>query len=302
MSNSVQQQVKIGFIGQGWIGKNYADNFEERGFDIVRYSAEISHAKNKELIKDCDIVFIAVPTPSTPEGFDDSIVRETIKVVGRGKIAVIKSTVLPGATASIQKENPSIFVLHSPEFLREASAREDVDHPDSNIVGIPVDDPRWRKAAEKVLEVLPDAPYKKICRSEESELAKYGRNLFLYWKVIFTNLFYDVARYHKIDWSVVAENIGADPRIGMSHMQPIHHQKHLGGTPGRGAGGHCFIKDFAAFEQHYRRVVGNPFGVEVLEALREKNLHLLLTSGKDLDLLESVYGDLIQDTRFTKRV
>jgi len=32
------EKQKIGFIGQGWIGKNYADNFEERGFTVIRYA------------------------------------------------------------------------------------------------------------------------------------------------------------------------------------------------------------------------------------------------------------------------
>jgi 3-hydroxyisobutyrate dehydrogenase-like beta-hydroxyacid dehydrogenase len=27
-------KAKIGFIGQGWIGKNYADDFEERGMEL----------------------------------------------------------------------------------------------------------------------------------------------------------------------------------------------------------------------------------------------------------------------------
>jgi 6-phosphogluconate dehydrogenase len=33
---------KIGFIGTGWIGSNYADNFESRGFKVIRYSKEKS--------------------------------------------------------------------------------------------------------------------------------------------------------------------------------------------------------------------------------------------------------------------
>ena len=98
----------IGFIGQGWIGKNYADDFEKRGYETVRYSLEKPYVDNKEKIKDCDLVFIAVPTPTTPTGFDDSILRQTVKLVGKGKIAVIKSTVLPGTTESIQRENPDI--------------------------------------------------------------------------------------------------------------------------------------------------------------------------------------------------
>jgi len=59
---------KIGFIGQGWIGKNYADDFEKRGYEIVRYALESPYIDNKEKIKECDIVFIAVPTPQHSQG------------------------------------------------------------------------------------------------------------------------------------------------------------------------------------------------------------------------------------------
>ena len=32
------KDLKIGFIGQGWIGRHYADNFVDRGYEnIVRY-------------------------------------------------------------------------------------------------------------------------------------------------------------------------------------------------------------------------------------------------------------------------
>src|SRR3989344_5672703 len=115
-------KVKIGFIGHGVVGKNCADDFEARGHVVIRYAKEKPYHKNKNAIKDCDIVFIAVPTPTTPDGFDDSIVREALSLVGKGKIAVIKSTIVPGTTRSIQKENPDVFVMHSPEFLTESTA------------------------------------------------------------------------------------------------------------------------------------------------------------------------------------
>ena len=69
--NDLKRDLKIGFIGQGWIGKNYADEFERRGFNIVRYSLDEEHKHNGDAIAECDVVFIAVPTPSTIEGFDD---------------------------------------------------------------------------------------------------------------------------------------------------------------------------------------------------------------------------------------
>ncbi len=281
--------TKLGFIGQGWIGKNYSDFFEQMGYSVVRYAKEPEYVGNKEKLAECDIVFIAVPTPTTKEGFDASIVREAVGLVPKGKTAVIKSTILPGTARKIQEENPDTIVLFSPEFLREATVRHDIENPDKNIIGTDGSE-RAQHAAEKVMQVFAKAPYERICSYEEAELTKYGANVFLFWKVIFMNMLYDIASAHGSDWQTLVDNLTADPRIGTSHMQPVHSQKHLG-TTGRGAGGHCFIKDFAAFEEHYKAVVGNEIGSAVLEALRNKNIHLLTESGKDLELLRSVYGE-----------
>ena len=274
----------IGFIGQGFIGKNYADDFEKRGYEVIRYALESDYVINKDKIKDCDIVFIAVPTPSTPKGFDDSILRKVIKLVGKKKIAVIKSTMVPGKTESIQKENPDIFVFHSPEFLTEKTATYDAAHPTRNIVGIPVENAIYKKKAGLILSTLPKAPYQNICSSREAELTKYGGNCWFYFKVIYMNMLYDLADRLGCDYSIIRDGMAADPRIGGTHLDPVH-------QGGRGAGGHCFIKDFAAFSDFYDKLIGDFEGREVLKSLTEKNIKLLVESGKDLDLLRGVYGD-----------
>lgn len=277
----------IGFIGQGFVGKNMADDFEERGYTTIRYSLEEPYAKNKDRIKEADIVFIAVPTPTRPEGFDDSILRSEVKLVGKGKTVVIKSTVLPGTTESIQKENPDIFVLHSPEFLVAATAAQDSRKPDRNLVGIPEDSEAYRTKAEEVLKVLPKAPYEKILLSKETELIKYIGNNFLYTKVIFMNLMYDLAENLGADWQKVSDAVSHDPRIGKSHMQPVHTSER---SSGRGAGGHCFPKDFEALLQFYRDQVGDEKGLRVLESIRDKNVELLVQSRKDADILARIYN------------
>ncbi len=279
-----KNKKKIGFIGQGWIGRNYADDFEKRGYEVIRYGREEPYIKNENKIKECDIVFIAVPTPTTPEGFDDSILREVMKLVGDKKTAVIKSTILPGTTESIQKDNPNVYVTHSPEFLAERTAGYDAANPNRNIVGIPLENDEYKKAAKDVLDVLPKAPYEITCHSKEAELIKYSGNVFLYKKVIYMNLLYDLADKLGARWEVVRDSVAADPRIGKSHMEPIHES-------GRGAGGHCFIKDFEAFTDFYKNFVGDEHGINVLESIRNKNVDLLVKSGKDLDLLAGVYGE-----------
>jgi len=275
---------KIGFIGQGWIGKNYADNFEDRGYEVIRYSLEKPYVDNKEKIKDCDIVFIAVPTPSTLEGFDSSVLRSAIKAVGQGKIVVIKSTTVPGTTEAIQEENPGIYIMHSPEFLTEATATHDAANPTRNIIGLPKLLEEYKEKAREVLEVLPYAPYKIICSAQEAELIKYGGNCWFYFKVIFINMLYDLAKKNNCKWENIQDTMTADPRIGGTHLNPVH-------QGGRGAGGHCFIKDFAAFSEFYKKHIGDELGLKVLESLKDKNIDLLVSSDKDLDLLKGVYGE-----------
>ncbi len=277
----------IGFIGQGWIGKNYADDFEERGFSTVRYSKESPYDQNKEAIANCDIVLIAVPTPTTPEGFDDSIIRSVLSLVGSGKTAVLKSTIVPGTTKKLQEEFPEIIVLYSPEFLSEATAKHDTSNPFASIVGMSESTDLQRQAAEEVLEVLPKADFSLICTSTEAELFKYTHNIHGYIQIMFFNMIYDLATKLECDWSVIHSAIMADSFIAHRYAQPIH-------KSGRGAGGHCFIKDFEAFKQKYTTLFpDDTSGIALLQANADKNIGLLKETKKDLDLLAGVYGEQI---------
>ena len=287
----MNKKLLIGFIGQGFVGKNLADNFEERGYKIIRFPLDQEYKDNKDLISKCDIVFIAVPTPSTPKGFDYSIIMKVLPIVGKGKIAVIKSTILPGTTKKIQKKFKNIYVMHSPEFLTEANARYETDNPERNIIGITQDIPKYHNKAKTVMVVLPRAHYELICTSEEAEFVKYGGNNFLYSKIVFVNILHDYCVNMGADWDKVSSAMVHDPRIGRSHMKPLHKTS---GKMGRGAGGHCFIKDFEAFLKGYRGASPKDrYGIKVLEFMRDKNLDLLVSSGKDMDLLHGVYGSNI---------
>ncbi len=285
------KKTRIGFIGQGFIGKSYADDFERRGYPVVRYSLEEAYRANKDQIKTCDIVFIAVPTPTTPKGFDYSIVREALSLVGNGKVAIIKSTILPGTTALLQKKFPKVYVMHSPEFLVLKQAAEDAARPLRNIIGISKDTKAYRIRAAAVLRTLPKAPFEMICTVREAELIKYAGNFFLYLRVLFANLIFDLAESSGAEYELVRRAVAADPRIGESHLQVMHDSGHRGAKRGRGAGGVCFIKDVAALTELYERAVKkDPWGAKFLHAAIEKNIDLLVRSGKDLDLVEGVHG------------
>lgn len=281
--------MNIGFIGQGFIGKSYADDLERRGYRVVRYALEEPYARNKDKIRACDIVFIAVPTPTTPKGFDCSAVESALMLVGAGKTAVIKSTVLPGTTATLQKKFQKLFVMHSPEFLVLKQAAEHAARPLRNIVGIPRDTAAFRAKAHQALKVLPKAPFELVCGAKEAELIKYAGNFFLYLKVLYANLMYETAQALDADYGVVRAAVAADPRIGPSHLSVLHDSGHKGAKRGRGAGGVCFIKDIAALAGFYRMTAKNKKGAALIDAAIAKNIELLRASKKDLDLLRGVY-------------
>ena len=236
-------------------------------------------------------MFVAVPTPTTAKGFDDSILRSAVGNTAPGTVVVLKSTMVPGTTRSVQQQYPDRIVVVSPEFLVESHAAYDAAHPARNIIGLPEESQKYRDAAEQVLAVLPKAPFESICTSDEAELVKYAGNMFLFTKVIFANVMYDIAQTLGADWEKVSTALGADPRIGPSHLKVSAASNHPGAPVGRGAGGHCFIKDFKALRELYEKLApADATGVAVLKALEQKNIELLTKSGKDLDLLKGVYG------------
>lgn len=281
----------IGFIGQGFIGKNMADDFVRRKYKVVRFALEAPYQENKEAIAQCDIVFIAVPTPTTPQGFCDKALRAVLPLVGKGKIAVIKSTILPGKTKELQNEFPHITLLHSPEFLREKSAMLDTQKPERNIIGLPKNTKKYKEAGEMVLSVLPKAKFEILCTSDEAELIKYGGNCILATRVIFMNTMHDLAEAVGADYDVVARVMGADPRIGNTHMNILDTSGHKGAKVGRGAGGHCFPKDLSALREHSEITLGKKAPTStLLKTLEKINLRLLCQSEKDMDLLGQIYS------------
>lgn len=281
----------IGFIGQGFIGKNYADDFERRGYSVIRYSLEEPYIKNKDKIKDCDIVFIAVWTPTKPTGnkrddempeviFDDSIVREAVQLVGTGKIAVIKSTIVPHTTNSIQEENKDKIVLHSPEFLAESSAAHDAANPERNIIGIPEKSAKYEEAAKLVMSILPKAPFELVTDAVTAEHIKYANNAFLFLKTVFAHIFKEIADKNGASWEDIRSAVGSDKRVGPSHLDPRG-----------GAGRSCFIKDFAALSEMYQKMFPHEeSAINALRGFEYKNNELLRENNRYIELLEGVYG------------
>ena len=115
-------------------------------------------------------------------------------------------------------------------------------------------------------------------------MIKYGGNCWFYVKVVFMNMLYDLIEkhQHELDYEHVKEGMAHDLRIGPTHLDVVH-------QGGRGAGGHCFIKDFEAFIEMFQDTSIDEHK-EILEKIRDLNIKYLRDSNKNLDLLKGVYG------------
>ncbi len=98
---------------------------------------------------------------------------------------------------------------------------------------------------------------------------------------MFYNLFYDYVNSLGANYDVIKSYIERDPLHVVRYASPLHASGHNLSKPGRGAGGHCFIKDFKAFKESFGLLVKDEKAISVLEAIENKNIDLLINAGKD---------------------
>lgn len=248
--------MKVGIVGQGFVGSAIREGLKEFHdvftFDLAKEKRNVETLE--ELVKSSEIIFVCLPTPMRKSGECDirimkNAVLEIDAIAGsetERKTIVIKSTIPPGTTSSIEKECKNIDVTFSPEFLTEANSFEDFKNQTRIIIG--------GEGAKKVKQMFrkpfPDIPIV-ITKSETAEMVKYFINCFLASKVIFANQMYDLCETSGIDYDKVCEYALLDKRIGTSHLA-------VPGPDGdRGFGGHCFPKDLSAMI-----FFGNNLGVD----------------------------------------
>ena len=256
------KQPSAGIVGGGAVGKAIASYFPSaKIYDKYKPADPI-----EEVVKS-DFIFGAVPTPfgEAPDlvEMDDAIKNLASRIIGRDDQAVIiKSTVVPGTTDRYQSEYPDINFIFNPEFLTERTASEDFLKPDKQLVGYTL---KSKPIAEKVLAILPPAPYAKTMAAKTAEAVKYAINSFYAFKVIFANTVYEVCQKTGTDYDALREALVRDARIIDSHFDVAH-----GGY--RGYGGKCLPKDVKTLAWFGRQYGFQPKFIETIIALNEKLL------------------------------
>lgn len=225
----------IGIIGYGMVGGAVGAWFKRAAkYDIKKYPDGLPEVNKAE------IVFICVPSPyNAVTGYTmKAVIKAATSLTGK-KIIVLKSTVLPGTTAQLQKQFPQHLWLFNPEFLVEKTNIQDFLKPDRQIIGLARQTAAHRRAAQRVMRLLPPAPYRALTTATEAELIKIAANAFGALKVVYANTVYDIAKQVGADYEVVRQGISADPRITASWMK-------IWFDGYRGYSGKCFPKDVGA--------------------------------------------------------
>ena len=221
-----------------------------------------------ESIKDADLVFITVGTPSRRLNDDAdlsyvwSVADEIAKNIKKYCVVVTKSTVPVGTSKEIKRIIGKLVpedlfdVVSNPEFLREGSAIDDFMRPDRVVIG------SENLKSEKIMKELYRPLYLRetplVSTSiETAEIIKYASNSFLATKITFINEIADLCEVVGANVQDVSKAMGIDQRIGNKFL-----------NAGPGYGGSCFPKDVKAFSSTAKKF---NIDLSIINAVHEAN-------------------------------
>jgi UDPglucose 6-dehydrogenase len=219
-----------------------------------------------DAVKNAEIVFLAVGTPSRPDGSADlSYLFDAARQVGRGlkgpTIIVTKSTVPIGTGDAVREAIAQVTtqpfsVASNPEFLKEGDAINDFLKPARVIIG--ADDPHAIDVLRRLYTgFLRTSDRIQVMDLRSAELTKYAANAMLATRISFMNELSALADKLGADIEKVRKGIGSDPRIGNKFL-----------FPGVGFGGSCFPKDLRALRDMGR---ANDIHLGIIESVVDAN-------------------------------
>ena len=265
--------MKIGLIGAGRLGICLALLINEAGYEVLAsdvredYVNDLKNKKcgttepdvqeflersrglefttdNRRVIRECDLIFTLVQTPSLEDGsYDVSAVWKVVEdikeemsmVANYPKSFVVGCTTNPGDCDLFKEELPaSVDVYYNPEFIAQGSIIQGIQNADMVLVGgnghhVPL--------IEEIYKRIQDGfggSNVHFMSTKAAELTKIAVNCYLTTKISYANMVGQVMVNSGMDDEVdtVLKAIGSDSRIG---------RKYLGF--GFGFGGPCFPRD-----------------------------------------------------------
>jgi len=269
--------VNIGVIGGGFVGKATA-LFECPMNNVVIYDTDKSkcypdESVTMESLKDRDVIFIAVPTPSKDNGecytgIVESVINNLREVVNEKKTHIVVRSTVP---VGFSRENNVMFM---PEFLTEKKWREDFIGCRNWVIGTLMGQyDKNAKFMNLMNKMIYNSNFANVIKhnsmsfidTSEAEAVKYFRNNFLSTKVGVFNEFSSFCDAKGLNYGRISRIVTLDKRIGEDHtMVPGHDGK-------KGFGGTCLPKDLNSM---IFQMEGTGLEAPILKAVKRRNIEI----------------------------
>lgn len=240
------------------------------------------------VLENCDVVFIFIQTPSTPEGkyihtYIDNFVNKCIENghQDKKKVLVISSTVMPEYTDTITEKlkEYNYDVCYNPTFIAQGSIIDNLINPNIVLIG---------GQSQDAIQIITDIHRNMVKNNSsvhtmsafEAEITKISINCFITTKISYANMIGDLLQSKGVEPSIVLNAIGSDDRIGNKYLKY-----------GYGFGGPCFPRDNRALKL-YANTQGHDF--ELCSTTDNQNkYHLIHQYNSMKDSIEPIIFDYI---------
>ena len=190
-----------------------------------------------------DIYVVCVPTPFQEEenekvadlSYVESAAKEVAKVLKKGDLVILESTVPPHTTAMMTKilaeesglEKSDFYTAHCPERVLPGRILYELKHND-RIIG--AEDPKAAQITKELYETFVVEGHCYVCDDVTAELCKLAENTFRDINIAYANQLSMLCEKAGIDVFRLIELANKHPRVSIL-------------TPGLGVGGHCLAVD-----------------------------------------------------------
>jgi UDPglucose 6-dehydrogenase len=217
----------------------------------LKFTTDLKYGVDNSLI-----IFLAVGTPSAPDGSSDisavlSVADGIAEYISDYRIIATKSTVPVGTCRNVtdiikSKTSVPFDYVSNPEFLKEGAAVEDFMSPDRIIIG--TNNPPVKTIMQQLYSPFMRKSSRILFMDPISaEMTKYAANTMLATRISFMNELSALCEKLGADIELVRRGLGSDSRIGSAFL-----------FPGVGYGGACFPKDIRALVH-----TGSEHGIEM---------------------------------------
>jgi nucleotide sugar dehydrogenase len=282
--NKLTLPLKIGIIGIGVVGTAIKNVLESFQISLKVYDKYKQLGKSIEELLDCNIIFICLPTPfissinnmnvnklniGGTNSYDKTELYNVIDQLASLEytgIIIIKSTVEPETTKTLQAKYAGLTLVHNPEFLCARTATEDFLYQNHIIIGCPSQDKDISLLVDFYKKYFPNVKTS-ITSSDESEMAKITCNSFYACKIQFFTEIKLFCDNRGISYDTVRDLIIKNGWVNPMHLEVPGHDGQIS------FGGACLPKDIQSLnsllEKHH---IDN----QVINAVVEENKKMRL--------------------------